>query len=121
VADLDRLRHHTSHSNNLDKRTDNNPVLVRRQGVADTLMGSRKARRLEGGSLEEEGVLHRHAHRHSLNHRRISNNVGVVCLSNQEGEGLGSIRAAEGEVRCQRPPLDLVQLYLHNIVRIFAV
>ena len=81
------------------------------------LMGRRGADPLDGDSGEGE-VAHPHAHNRSLRHRCMSNNVvAAVRLLYQEGED--SIRGDEEEVKCQRPPLDLVLVYLHDTGRVF--
>lgn len=126
MVDLGTLYHHTtrlqlprpSHSSRLDKRTDINRVLVQRQGVAVLLMGPQEAGRSDGDSLlGGEEVLHPHAHNRSLSRKCISNSAGGVPPSYQEGED--SI-ADEAEVKCQRPPLLLVLVYLHNSGRVFC-
>jgi hypothetical protein len=125
-----RLHHRTirlqlpqlTHRSRLDKQTDNIRVLVRHQEVADMLMGPREAGRLGGGSLGEgeEEVFHYHAHNHSPSHRCISNNEGgVMARPPCKGEEV-PIHARGGEVKYQRPPLDLVLVYLRNTDRVFA-
>ncbi len=81
-------------------------------------MGPRGAGHLDGDSLGEGEVLHPHAHNRSLRHRRLSNHA-VVVVRPLYKEGEDSIRGDEGGVKCQRPPPDLVLVYLHNTDRIF--